>query len=119
MTATPALSEAAPSAASRSRDGTRPLSGRTAVVTDSHAVENGAAQVLDAYDGIDLVVADAGIAVTRPVLGADPDDDWWREIETNLHGALRTVHAFLPSLVEAALSYSALAVLSSSGGVCR
>ncbi|MGD3110495.1 SDR family oxidoreductase [Streptomyces sp. YGL11-2] len=70
-------------------------------VTDSTSLDSGALQVTETYGTVDLVVAAAGIMTNKRVLEADPDN-WWREIDTNFQGVLRTVHAFLPSLVSAA-----------------
>ncbi|GGV04469.1 hypothetical protein GCM10010211_84560 [Streptomyces albospinus] len=70
-------------------------------VTDSASLDSGARQVTKTYGTVDLVVAAAGVMTNKRVLEADPDN-WWREIDTNFQGVLRTVHAFLPSLVSAA-----------------
>ncbi len=68
-------------------------------VTDECALAEVAAAVRDAYDRIDVVVANAGIAVGGPFLHSDART-FARVIEVNLLGSVATARAFLPALVE-------------------
>jgi len=67
-------------------------------VTDAMALEAAAAGVLQRFGRVDVVVANAGIAVSGPLLLSDPDA-FDRVIEVNLVGSVRTARAFLPHLV--------------------
>jgi NAD(P)-dependent dehydrogenase (short-subunit alcohol dehydrogenase family) len=68
-------------------------------VTDERALADVAAAVRGAYRRIDVVVANAGIAVGGPFLHSDAGT-FARVIEVNLLGSVATARAFLPALVE-------------------
>ena len=68
-------------------------------VTDERALAEVAAAVRDAYGRIDVVVANAGIAIGGPFLHSDARA-FTRVIEVNLLGSVATARAFLPALVE-------------------
>ena len=68
-------------------------------VTDERALAAVAAAVRDAYGRIDVVVANAGIAVGGPFFRSDPGA-FARVIEVNLLGSAATARAFLPALAE-------------------
>ena len=74
------------------------------VVTDVTSAEQlaAAADTVSGELGIaDLVVTGAGAMLTSPFeLGRT--QEWERQIDTNLTGLIRTVHAFTPQLLEAA-----------------
>ena len=74
------------------------------VVTDVTSAEQLAAAA-DTVSGrlgtTDLVVTGAGAMLTSPFeLGRT--EEWERQIDTNLTGLIRTIHAFTPQLLEAA-----------------
>ncbi len=69
-------------------------------VTDSAAMRLAVNEVVERFGGLDIVVANAGIAPpVRPMtkIGAEAFE---RVIEINLLGVWRTVHAALPQIVE-------------------
>lgn len=68
-------------------------------VTDGDALTAVAAQVVERFGRVDVVVVNAGIAAGGSLLLADPAS-YDRVIEVNLLGSVRTVRAFLPALVE-------------------
>jgi NAD(P)-dependent dehydrogenase (short-subunit alcohol dehydrogenase family) len=68
-------------------------------VTDEHALAAAAAAIRDSYGRIDVVVANAGIAIGGPFLYSDARA-FTRVIEVNLLGSVATARAFLPALVE-------------------
>jgi NAD(P)-dependent dehydrogenase (short-subunit alcohol dehydrogenase family) len=68
-------------------------------VTDERALAGVAAEVRDAYRRIDVVIANAGIAVGGPFIHSDPGA-FARVIEVNLLGSVATARAFLPALLE-------------------
>ena len=68
-------------------------------VTDERALADVAVAVRDAYERVDVVVANAGIAVGAPFIYTDARS-FNRVIEVNLVGSVATARAFLPALVE-------------------
>ncbi len=69
-------------------------------VTDSDSVQQGILQVIDELGPIEVLVNCAGWDDLKPFLTTD-EAFWDRIIEINYKGVLRTVHACLPSMVEA------------------
>jgi len=89
--------EACDAAAARLGDG-RAI-GLAADVTDRAAMQQAVATVVDRLGGVDVVVANAGIAhkgATYRALGTETFD---RVIDVNLMGVVRTVEAALPQIV--------------------
>jgi 3-oxoacyl-[acyl-carrier protein] reductase len=72
--------------------------GGTAVVGDVAKRED-VERMLDESGPIDLLVANAGIAVKEESWETDPAD-WWRVFEVNVLGAYLTVRLALPGMVE-------------------
>jgi NAD(P)-dependent dehydrogenase (short-subunit alcohol dehydrogenase family) len=68
-------------------------------VCDLKAMERAAAQAVERFGGIDVVVANAGIASYGSVLAVDPAT-FRRVIDINIIGVFHTVRAMLPSLIE-------------------
>src|SRR5262245_22166522 len=68
-------------------------------ITDPGALAAAVEGTVEAFGGIDAVVANAGIGVVGLVRSMDPDA-FERVIEVNLLGAWRTVRACLPHIVE-------------------
>ncbi len=69
-------------------------------VTDESAVSLAVDAVTTEFGGIDVVVANAGIAQTiRPVSSVDPKD-FDRVLDVNLHGVVHTVRQALPHVIE-------------------
>ena len=68
-------------------------------VTDERALADVAAAVRGAYGRIDVVVANAGIAIGGPFIHSDPGA-FARVIEVNLLGSVATARVFLPALLE-------------------
>ncbi len=64
-------------------------------VTDQRALERAVAGTVEALGGIDVVVANAGVA-NNGTVAVNPADALARTIEVNLVGAVRTVSATLP-----------------------
>ncbi|MFI9811071.1 SDR family oxidoreductase [Saccharothrix variisporea] len=67
-------------------------------VTDWEALETAVAGVVEHFGGIDVVVANAGIAATGFIRSMDPAA-FERVIEVNLLGVWRTVRTALPHLI--------------------
>ena len=68
-------------------------------MTDERALADVAAAVRDAYGRINVVVANAGIAVGGPFIHSNPSA-FARVIEVNLLGSVATARVFLPALIE-------------------
>jgi NAD(P)-dependent dehydrogenase (short-subunit alcohol dehydrogenase family) len=66
-------------------------------VTDQASLDAAANAAADAFGGIDIVVANAGIGASGTVLDND-DDEWHRVFDINVVGIVRTMRAFLPML---------------------
>lgn len=69
-------------------------------VTDQAALDAAVASTVDRFGGIDVVVANAGIANLGTV-AVGPVDALVRTVEVNLCGAIRTVSAALPHVAAA------------------
>ncbi|NIH83631.1 SDR family NAD(P)-dependent oxidoreductase [Amycolatopsis granulosa] len=78
-------------------DGADGLLGVRADVTDDASVRQAIAAVVDRFDGLDIVVNNAGIGAQGTV--ADNDDaEWQRVLDVNLLGMVRVSRAALPHL---------------------
>jgi NAD(P)-dependent dehydrogenase (short-subunit alcohol dehydrogenase family) len=67
-------------------------------VTDKARMAEVAAEVCERFGGIDIAVANAGIAIGGPFADSDPQT-FDRVIEINLLGSIATARAVLPALV--------------------
>jgi NAD(P)-dependent dehydrogenase (short-subunit alcohol dehydrogenase family) len=70
----------------------RPLTAIGADVRDTQSVDAGVQQALARTGRLDVVVNNAGIALTHPA-ATTTDDDWNAVIDTNLSGAFRIARA--------------------------
>jgi NAD(P)-dependent dehydrogenase (short-subunit alcohol dehydrogenase family) len=88
-------------------------------VTDPDALAAAVEGTVEAFGGIDAVVANAGIAVPGMARSVDPDA-FERVIEVNLLGVWRTVRACLPHVIERrgyVLVVASLAAIAHSPGM--
>jgi NAD(P)-dependent dehydrogenase (short-subunit alcohol dehydrogenase family) len=88
-------------------------------VRDLPAMEAAAAQAVERFGGIDVVVANAGIASYGSVLQVDPEAVK-RVLDVNLLGVFHTVRATLPALIERrgyVLIVSSLAAFTAAPGM--
>jgi NAD(P)-dependent dehydrogenase (short-subunit alcohol dehydrogenase family) len=88
-------------------------------VTDPDALAAAVEGTVEAFGGIDAVIANAGIGVAGMARSMDPDA-FERVIEVNLLGAWRTVRACLPHVVERrgyVLVVASLAAIAHSPGM--
>ncbi len=90
--------EAAERAASQIHDA-RSL-GIAADVTDRGAMQRAVATVVEHFGGLDVVVANAGIASRVATFRAMAKESFERVLEVNLMGVYRTVDAALPEIVK-------------------
>ena len=67
-------------------------------VRDRAAVADGVAEALTALGGCDAVIANAGIVDTIHRAERFPDEDWRRDLETNLYGAFYVAQAAFAAL---------------------
>ena len=89
--------DATPLEALQSQLGADKALSAVADVTDLAAVERAAAAAVARFGGIDIVVANAGIASYGSVLNVDPQA-FRRVIDINVTGVFHTVRAALPSV---------------------
>ena len=68
-------------------------------VTDTEALRDAVAQTVERLGGIDVCIANAGIATGAPLRHSDLAN-YERTIEVNLLGVVRTIHACLPHVIE-------------------
>ncbi len=75
--------------------------GLSADVTDQGAMQTSVAEVVERFGGLDVAVANAGIAQSRLATArAISGEEWERVFEVDLLGVWRTVRAALPQIVE-------------------
>jgi NAD(P)-dependent dehydrogenase (short-subunit alcohol dehydrogenase family) len=74
--------------------------GFAADVTDLAAMESVVEDIVDKFGGLDIVIANAGIAPKPATVRVTTPEAFDRVIEVNLLGVHRTVHAALPQIVE-------------------
>lgn len=99
--ATVALIGLEPEVLAQTAAGCGPDAGHWVVdVTDQARLDAVASEVVERYGRVDIVVANAGIAIGGTLLVADPVS-YDRVIEVNLLGSVRTARAFLPALIDA------------------
>ena len=68
-------------------------------VTDRDALDRVVGEIVTRFGGIDVVIANAGVATVGTVATLDPQE-FERVVEVNLLGVYRTVKAALPQVVE-------------------
>lgn len=88
-------------------------------VRDLPAMQAAAAQAVEKFGGIDVVVANAGIASYGSVLNIDPEA-FKRVIDVNLLGVFYTVRAALPAIIDRrgyVLVVSSLAAFAAAPGM--
>jgi NAD(P)-dependent dehydrogenase (short-subunit alcohol dehydrogenase family) len=73
--------------------------GLAADVTDRSAMQRAVAAVVERFGGLDVVVANAGVASRVATFRATPSESFERVIDVNLMGVYRTVDAALPEIV--------------------
>jgi NAD(P)-dependent dehydrogenase (short-subunit alcohol dehydrogenase family) len=73
--------------------------GLAADVTDRDAIEGAVSAAVERFGGVDVVVANAGIAPAPNPVRLMPPEEFERVIEVNLLGVYRTVHAGLDQIV--------------------
>ena len=83
-------------------------------VRDRTALAGAVAAGVEAFGGLDVAVANAGVIQLKPALDVD-DDDWDTVVGINLAGTWRTVQAVLPAMVER--GGGSIVVTSSAAGL--
>ncbi|HEV7386949.1 MAG TPA: SDR family oxidoreductase, partial [Phenylobacterium sp.] len=104
------LDRDAPPNGAEGADGAR-LESVIADVTDDAAVRAAVAAAASALGGIDILVNNAGIGAAGTVED-NTDDEWWRVLDVNLLGMVRTSRAALPHLRAAAQRHGQAAIVN-------
>jgi NAD(P)-dependent dehydrogenase (short-subunit alcohol dehydrogenase family) len=91
--------DAAETEAAARRIGQRTI-GIAADVTDREQIEAAVARTVEEFGGLDVAVANAGIAPKVGTTRMIATEEWERVIDVNLLGVWRTVRAALPHVVE-------------------
>jgi NAD(P)-dependent dehydrogenase (short-subunit alcohol dehydrogenase family) len=90
--------------AGQARDAAERIGERTlgigADVTDSGAMMAAVAETVERFGGLDVAVANAGIAPEGATARTMPPEEWERVVEVDLMGVWRTVRAALPQISE-------------------
>jgi NAD(P)-dependent dehydrogenase (short-subunit alcohol dehydrogenase family) len=73
--------------------------GLAADVRDAAALERAVAATVERFGGVDVVVANAGIAPSPAPVRLLPSEEWERVVEVNLLGVYRTIRAGLEQIV--------------------
>src|SRR2546422_516961 len=92
------LDEAASSGAASRLHDERAI-GMAADVTDRAAMQRAVARTVEHFGGLDVVVANAGIASRAATFRAVSPESFERVLDVNLMGVYRTVDAALPEIV--------------------
>jgi NAD(P)-dependent dehydrogenase (short-subunit alcohol dehydrogenase family) len=69
-------------------------------VTDRDAIQAAVQETIETFGGLDIVVANAGVAPPTATMRVIDEDAFERTVEIDLLGVWRTVRAALPSIVE-------------------
>ncbi|NBH10485.1 SDR family NAD(P)-dependent oxidoreductase [Amycolatopsis sp. SID8362] len=83
-------------------------------VADQQSVREAVATAVSRFGGLDVVVNNAGVMLSGPIVGADTAE-WDRMVRTNLLGTLYVTHAALPHLL--ARKGTVVQISSTSGRV--
>ena len=94
------LDEDAAKAAAERIAGDGRVIGIGADVTDREAIEAAVQETVEAFGGLDIVVANAGVAPPTATMRVIDEDAFERTVEIDLLGVWRTVRAALPPIVE-------------------
>ena len=74
--------------------------GIAADVTDRGALQQAVARAVERFGGLDVVVANAGIASRGATLRAMSTENFERVLDVNLYGVYRTVDVALPQIID-------------------
>jgi NADP-dependent 3-hydroxy acid dehydrogenase YdfG len=83
-------------------------------VRDQASVEAAVAATIDAFSGLHVLVNNVGIGGGTP-FGEVDDDEWDRQVEPTLRGAIRCIQASLPSLLAASGGGAVVSISSVNG----
>jgi (+)-trans-carveol dehydrogenase len=83
-------------------------------VTDRGALQRAVASAVERFGGLDVVVANAGIATYAPALELT-EQEWDEMVDINLSGVWRTIRASVPHIKERGEGGSVIITSSASG----
>jgi NADP-dependent 3-hydroxy acid dehydrogenase YdfG len=82
-------------------------------VTDQASVEAAAADVARIYGGADLVFNNAGVMLPGPIEQRNLAE-WEHQIDLNVTGVMRVLHAFIPQLTQSAAAGKTVDLINTS-----
>lgn len=95
------------------------LGGRHAVfqcdVSDVDSVKAAATEIFKFFETVDVLVNNAGVATKEPFLSDEGLKEWYRVINTDLHGPANVVHEIAPKMVEAGKGGTIINITSVGG----
>jgi NAD(P)-dependent dehydrogenase (short-subunit alcohol dehydrogenase family) len=83
-------------------------------IVRAEAVEAAAAATVEAFGGIDILVANAGISGRNDTLWQYPVDEWRQVIDVNLNGAFHSCRAVVPLMIRQ--NYGRIVTVASIAG---
>lgn len=84
-------------------------------VADIDSVKAAARKVFEAFDHVDVLINNAGVATALPFLSEEGLNEWHRVIDTDLHGVANVIHEIAPVMRDAGRGGSIISI-SSVGG---
>ena len=84
-------------------------------VADLDSVKAAAAKVFADYGYIDVLINNAGVTTTTPLLDDTDLAEWHRVIDVDLHGVANMIYVFTPNMIENGIEGTIINI-SSSGG---
>lgn len=84
-------------------------------ISDMQSTIDATEEIYKFYDHVDVLVNNAGVATTTKFLDDENMSEWYRVVNTNLHGPANMIHAVAPKMKEAGLGGSIINI-SSIGG---
>lgn len=66
---------------------------------DINSLRSAAFKIVEAFDGVDIVFANAGVQGFKSLLEME-DEDWYIQIDVNLTGTANVIRTFIPHLIK-------------------
>ena len=70
-------------------------------IADQESIKKAVSQVYDFFDHVDVLVNNAGVATTTPLLSENGLKEWHRIVDVDLNGLAGMIYEFAPRMIEA------------------